>query len=57
MLTVHVGLDEGGHPLANRRDMMPARVVWVDRVCDPLGRVLAAGIEWTAGITALLNAA
>jgi hypothetical protein len=56
-LTVHVGLDEAGHPLANRRDMMPARVVWVDRQCDPRGKQLAAGIEWTANITALLDAA
>jgi hypothetical protein len=57
MLTVHVGLDEGGHPLANRRDMMPARVVWVDRQSDPQGKALAAGIEWTASISALRHAA
>jgi PilZ domain len=57
MLAVHVGLDGAGHPLANRRDMMPARVVWVDREGDPQGRALAAGIEWTASITALLDAA
>src|SRR5580698_5230657 len=43
---VHVGLDEGGHPLANRRDMMPARVVWVDRAVQP-GVGITAGIEWT----------
>lgn len=28
-VSVHVGLSEGGEPLANRKTMVPARVVWV----------------------------
>src|SRR3954451_17276196 len=30
-LSIHVGLSERGQPLANRRQMLPARVVWVNR--------------------------
>ena len=30
-LNVHVGLSSSGQSLANRRQMMPARVVWVNR--------------------------
>jgi hypothetical protein len=56
-LAVHVGIDEGGIPLANRRDMMPARVVWVDRGTDPMSRAISAGIEWTATIAAHADAA
>jgi hypothetical protein len=56
-VSVHVGLDGVGQPLANRREMMPARVVWVDRQADPLGTSLWAGIEWVASLAAHLNAA
>src|SRR6185437_1249524 len=31
MISVHVGLNIEGVALPNRRQMMPARVVWVDR--------------------------
>src|SRR3989440_11379978 len=31
LLNIHVGLSEAGAALANRRSMIPARVVWVDR--------------------------
>ena len=30
-LSVHVGLDRRGQTLANRRQMIPTRVVWVNR--------------------------
>jgi hypothetical protein len=56
-VSVHVGLDGAGQPLANRRQMMPARVVWVDRSADLRGTTLWAGIEWVASLAAHLNAA
>ena len=31
LLNVHVGLSSSGESLANRRQMIPARVVWIDR--------------------------
>src|SRR5688500_8505827 len=31
VLTVHVGLNASGETLANRRQMVPARVIWVER--------------------------
>ena len=56
-LTVHVGLAKGGEPLVNRREMMPARVVWVDRESDESNRVISVGVEFTASIAAHLDAA
>src|SRR5882672_7529845 len=35
ILSIHVGLSESGSSLANRRQMIPARVVWVDRNVKP----------------------
>src|SRR3954470_20619923 len=29
VINIHVGLSEAGEPLANRRSMLPARVVWL----------------------------
>ncbi|MGA2233659.1 MAG: PilZ domain-containing protein [Tepidisphaeraceae bacterium] len=57
LLNIHVGLSEGGQPLANRRDMMLARVVWVDEPADASSRTLSAGLEWTSSIAAHLDAA
>jgi len=56
-LNIHVGLSKSGQHLANRRQMLPARVVWVNR--QPRGRdsSLIAGVEFTAAITAHLDAA
>ena len=54
-LNVHVGLNRDGSMLANRRQMLPARVVWVDRG-QSLG-YLVAGVEFTANISAHLDAA
>ena len=56
-LTVHVGLSEHGNALANRRQMMPARIVWVDRPADLSTRTLSAGIEFITNIAAHLDAA
>lgn len=55
LLTIHVGLNEQGQALANRRNMIPARVVWVDR---KIGQAkLQAGVEFLASISAHLDAA
>jgi hypothetical protein len=56
-LSVHIGLDRGGQPLANRRQMIPARVVWMDRREQGAGRALEAGIEYEPTIEARLHAA
>ena len=57
VLNIHVGPSRAGMALANRRQMMPARVVWVDRH-DALrtGRI-SAGVEFLASIAAQLDAA
>ena len=48
VINVHAGVATGGQPLANRRSMIPARVVWV-REHD---NTLLAGIEFLSGIHA-----
>ena len=55
LLSIHVGLSESGSALANRRSMIPARVVWVDR--SHPGNKLMAGIEFVATSGAHLEAA
>jgi hypothetical protein len=55
-LSVHVGVNDGGQPLANRRGMMPARVVWLKRSAEVRGR-MEAGVEFAAAIAAHLDAA
>jgi PilZ domain len=57
LLSIHVGLSEAGQALANRRQMIPARVVWVDRSTDAACKTLSAGIEFMASISAQLDAA
>lgn len=52
VLNVHVG-----GALANRRQMMPARVVWVDRAESLRSGRLQAGVEFLASIAAQLDAA
>jgi hypothetical protein len=55
-LNIHVGLNHAGQSLANRRQMMSARVVWVNR--DPRrDGTLEAGVEFITSITAQLDAA
>ena len=56
-LHVHVGMSDHGSSLANRRQMIPARVVWVDRSADEQSSTLFAGVEFTSAITAHLDAA
>ena len=57
LVNIHVGLSAQGEALANRRQMMSARVVWISR--DPrLGQgKLTAGIEFLPSIAAHLDAA
>lgn len=57
LLNVHVGLDDQGSALANRKQMIPARVVWVERDDQGKSSRLVAGIEFLASITARANAA
>lgn len=57
ILSVHVGLNRTGEPLVNRREMMPARVVWVDRAADAHDGFLLAGVEFVVGIAVQRDAA
>ncbi len=55
-LSIHVGLSADGSSLANRRQMIPARVVWVSRAVA--GRkTMTAGVEFATSIGAQLDAA
>lgn len=54
LLSIHVGLSDRGDSLAHRRQMIPARVVWVER---GVGAKLTAGVEFLASIAAHLDAA
>jgi hypothetical protein len=58
-LSIHVGLSRKGESLANRRQMIPARVVWVRRAPSREDRpgTVEAGVEFLSGISALLDAA
>ena len=55
MISVHVGLNREGTALPNRRQMMPARVVWVDRAFNRGYAVV--GVEFITSIAAHLDAA
>ncbi len=55
-LNIHVGLSNRGESLANRRQMIPARVVWVSRSPEK-GATMEAGVEFLASIAAHLDAA
>ena len=57
LVSVHVGLSESGNPLANRRDMIPARVVWVNRSNKTDVKTMSVGVEFVASISAQLDAA
>jgi hypothetical protein len=57
LLSIHVGLSAAGEPLANRRQMIPARVVWVNRADDGTAATLTAGVEFLASIAAHRDAA
>jgi hypothetical protein len=55
-LSIHVGLSADGSSLANRRQMIPARVVWISRGF-PGRKTITAGVEFAASIGAQLDAA
>ena len=57
LLTVHVGLSARGEALANRRSMMPARVVWVSRSTDARDSRMVVGLELVSSVAAHLDAA
>jgi len=57
LLSIHVGLSETGQALANRRNMIPARVVWVSRPPQTDARTMSVGVEFMANISAQLDAA
>src|SRR6478672_8172158 len=56
ILNIHVGLSQSGQSLANRRSMVPARVVWVNRGRRIDGK-LETGVEFLSSIAAHLDAA
>ncbi len=57
LVSIHVGVGDSGEPLANRRKMIPARVVWVRRNESAPNPTLTAGVEFLASIAAHLDAA
>jgi hypothetical protein len=58
VISIHVGLNDRGQALVNRRGMMPAKIVWVDRSVGADKRPrLMAGVEFVASITAYVDAA
>ena len=61
LLNVHVGLSDRGESLANRRQMIPAKIVWVSRTPgtapDFAAGKLTAGVEFISSIAAHLDAA
>jgi hypothetical protein len=57
LLSIHVGLSRNGETLANRRAMIPARVIWIDRSDATSNKTMTAGIEFLASIAAHLDAA
>ena len=56
-LWIHVGLNRKGESLANRRQMIPVRVVWVNRTGPHRPGTIEAGVEFHSTIAALLDAA
>ena len=56
-LNIHVGLNGLGQSLANRRQMIPARVVWVNRRDMRIAGRVEIGIEFLTSIAARLDAA
>jgi hypothetical protein len=56
VVNVHVGTSTDGAALANRRHMIPAKVVWVAAAGASFG-VMIAGVEFIPSIAAHLDAA
>jgi hypothetical protein len=57
VINIHVGLSEAGEPLANRRSMLPARVVWLARRLQNGKPKMTVGVEFVSSISAHLDAA
>jgi hypothetical protein len=57
VLNIYVGLNAVGECLANRRQMMPARIVWIDRRATHSKSRMVAGVELLASIAAQVDAA
>jgi hypothetical protein len=57
VLGIHVGLSRIGEKLANRRQLIPVRVVWVGKPDALRKGAVVAGVEYVAGIGAQLDAA
>ncbi len=51
LINVHIGIHEGGQPLANRRSMIPARVVWM-RTSEEANQNVIVGLEFLSYISA-----
>jgi hypothetical protein len=56
-LSIHVGLNPSGNFLVNRAQMLPARIVWIDRDSTRTANTLTAGIEFVSTLAAHLDAA
>src|SRR4051812_19745514 len=56
IVSIHVGANAAGQSLANRRQMIPARVVWTRRLAADRARLIA-GVEFIAHVAAHLDAA
>lgn len=57
LINIHIGTDTGGQPLANRRSMIPARVVWMKPNDESAPDKLLVGVEFLTSITAGTRAA
>lgn len=57
LLSIHVGLNHSGEALANRRHMMPARIVWIRRSPDRNEPRMLVGLELVSSVAARLDAA
>jgi hypothetical protein len=55
IVSIHVGLTRQGSSLANRKQLMAAKVVWLER--DAARGYAVAGIEFLSSISAHLDAA
>lgn len=57
LLSIHVGVGESGQALANRREMIPAKVVWINRDLTRTDGRMTAGVEFLASIAVHRDAA
>ncbi len=57
IVNIHIGIDDRGYALANRRNMVMARVVWVKPETVMKTEIVLAGVEYLTDTTAGLGAA